>query len=235
MLKFLKSKTLFIVIALLFVLFNVLFFSIADLKAAKLSMWLGYGFITFSFVVMACIALLFKMKTLNSLTAVMPMYTFTLIYFLVTVVANAVMMGINFDSYIAPVVTNVVLIILYAIAFLIAYKSFSRVDDNQQMMKERAQKKMFSFMQVQSLSGLTDDVDIVKAIKRLKETTDMSSPASTPATEPFEAEFNNKISLIQMHLSGEYDKQEILKELDEANRILKQRNQTLMMSQSYGR
>lgn len=232
MLKFLKSKTLFIVIALLFVLFNVLFFSIANLKTAKLSMWLGYGFITFSFVVMALIALFFKMKSANSLTAVGPIYTFTLVYFLVTVVANAVMMGFNFNNYIAPVVTNVVLVILYAIVLLIAFKSFSRVDDNQKMMKERAQKKMFSFVQVQSLSGLTDDADIVRAIKKLKETVDFSSPASTPATEPFEMEFNNKISLIQMHLSGEYDKQEILKELEEANRILKQRNQTLMMSQS---
>ena len=68
--NFIKSKTPFIIILLGFVLFNMLYFVTTNLPNANASKWIGYAFITLSFIVMGSISLFLTLKSKNTMTTI---------------------------------------------------------------------------------------------------------------------------------------------------------------------
>lgn len=228
--NFIKSKTPFLIVCLGFVLFNMLYFVTTNLPNANASKWIGYAFITLSFIVMGAIALLLNLKSKNAMTTIWPLMYATVGYFAVSFFVNSILMIVNGDGKKGPLVLNFIILILYAVVFLVSFKSFSRVADNTAVREERVAKLRELSVKVNALTFLTKDEEIKKAILKVKEDIDYSSSAGTAATATYEQQLEDCVVTIQTLLGANCDTAAVLEAVTSMANILKIRNQILMGS-----
>ena len=228
--NFIKTKTPFIIVCLGFVLFNMLYFVTTNLPNANASKWIGYAFITISFIVMGAIALLLNLKSKNTMTTIWPLMYATVGYFAVSFLVNSILMIVNGDGKKGPLVLNFIIIILYAVVFLISFKSFSRVADNTAVREARVAQLRELSVKVNALTFLAKDEEVKKAILKLKEDIDYSSSAGTAATASYEKQLEDYVITIQTLLAANGDPAAVLEAVSTMANILKVRNQMLMVT-----
>ena len=78
------------------------------------------------------------------------------------------------------------------------------------------------------MKDLTEDEEIIKELDKLQDDVNYSSTAGNSATAEKEVMFGEKIEELNSLLSSGADKEEVMKGIKEASRILKVRNQLLM-------
>lgn len=226
---FIKKKTPFLIVCLLFILFNLLFFVLVPYDTAKVSIWLSYAFLVVAFLIVGCITLFLKLENKRNMTTLIPLFYATVFYFALTLVANVILMLVNSENATPDVVINAVILILFAITFLLAYKSFGRVADNSARQTARVQALRELSVKVNSLTFFTKDADVVNAIRKLKADVDDSSSAGTEASRTYEEQFAEQIETIRVLLTSGAEKDAVLAAVEAAGNLLKVRNQMLMI------
>lgn len=228
--NFIKTKTPLLIVCLIFLLFNILFFVCVPLQDGKAGVWIGYSFIVVSFLIFGGLAGFFHLKSKNTLTTIWPLMYSTSGYFVLSLILNIILIIVNSENVTVGIVLNVVLLIFYAIAFLISFKSFLRVSDNTERREARVNELRSTEIKVNSLSFLTSDTEIKQAILKFKENVSYSSSAKTEEMEEYDQQLDEAIETIKQLLTTECGKDSILKAIEKAEQILKVRNQTLMVS-----
>lgn len=229
MLKFIRSKASTLIIAALFILFNVIFFLCVNLEESNASRWVAYGFIDLSFVIAICLTLFLKMPKGVFVDNAMPMISYTLTYFLINLIANIIFIAVNAETVIPAVIVNTIILVFYIILFIVAVSHISRVSE----VVEKRGKQISAFdgitVKVYSLKDMCADEEVKVAIEKLTERLRYSSSASTPKSAQYEQQLDQLTdSLVEM-IAGGADKDEIIKTVNKTNSVLSIRNHMLMM------
>ncbi len=226
--NFIKTKVPFIILCLVFALFNLLFFVLADLPLLNVGAWLGFGFICLAFILVGIFSLGFKLKSKSTMTTIWPMFYVCAGYLAVSLIANIIFMAVNPLNATACAVVNAIILVIAVALFLIAYKSFSRVSDNTEKRETRVVALREMSVKVNALNFLAQDDDVKKVIKKLKEDLDYSTSAGNAASASYEEKFADQIETINTLLIAKADKEAVLEALDVAANLLKVRNQMIM-------
>lgn len=229
--KFLKKNTVLICIAALFVIYNVIFWAIVaqNIQSHHAGTWVGYGFIVLGFVFCALITFI-KIGHRNNETSAIPMYAASMFYLIASFVGNLIVIFVNSENITGSLVFNIILLMLYVIGLVIAYKSFSRVKDN----TEKREQRMFDWRMMENKANmnvnLCEDPEIKEELKKLKEDISYSSSASNPSTIDLETQLSTQLDYIKSLLDNEANAEELKKAIKRAGVLLQSRNQMVMVA-----
>ena len=232
MANFLKTKTPLIIDIIVFAVYQILFWVIAgpNVKNCNPVVWVGYGFLFIPFIVFGLLTLL-KLSSQNAMTSIVPLFLATVIYFIISLIVNLIFMCVNSkDGVTAAIILNIIFILIYAIMMVVAYKIFSRVNDNTKVRETRMRELREVAIKVNALTFLTKEEEIIMAIKALKKNIDNSSSAGNEKTQDSEKEFEEQIDAIKTMIVSGYAKDDILNAINAAEGLLKARNAILLAS-----
>ena len=231
--KFITGRVPLILVGIALLILNVVFWPIVGPKldgdTIKSSLWVGYGFLTGAFVIVGATTFI-KIHNKNVVTSLAPIFLVTMSYFVLAIILNVICMIINTDEIIAQIVINAVLILLFVAALIIAYKHFSRVNDNTAKREERMEGWRMVSINISSLLAFATDEEVKAALKKLKENVDYSSSHGNEKTKAIEEELNEQIITIKSMLKNGSEKDTTLKAIAVAEALLKNRNQFLMVT-----
>ncbi len=227
--KFIKTNFVFILICLFFALFNIIFFVASDLQNMNLGGWLGYTFVDLSFIAVAVLSMVFKLKSLNLITALLPMSIASGVYLIASVFANSILILVNSTKAVIPIILNSIILAVFAAVLIVVYKLIPHTEDNSAKIQTRMANLRELSVKTNALTFLTKDDDILTAIRKLKETLNYSSSAGNRSSAPYEEKFVAQLETVEMLLVEHSDKESVLAALETANNLWKVRNQMLMV------
>ena len=227
--KFLTSRVPLLLVIISLALFNVVFWAIVGkhIDALHIGLWIAYGFLTTAFVVVGAVTFI-PVKNKNTIASFSLIFIVTTAFLGLSLLINIIVMAVNSDDFVWPLVLNAIVLFVYMAAMLIAYKHLSRVDDNTVARETRMRDWRTVSINVTGLFNLTDDAEVLAALKKFREDIDCSSTASSEATKETEKELDEQIITIKSLLKAGSDKETVLKAIRVAGGILKTRNQLLM-------
>lgn len=228
--KILTSRVPLLLVIICFAILNCVFWPIAapSLSASKATLWIGYGFLTGTFVIVALMTFI-KVYNKNTVTSLAPIFLVTTGYLTLSAIINIIAMALNSENYIWALVTNFILLLLFVAAFLVANKHFARVNENTARRETRVRDWRMTAVDVSGLIAFSSDDEVTAALKKLKEDIEYSSSASSEKTKNVEEELDEQIITIKSMLKNNMDKETVLKAIHVAESILKNRNQILMV------
>lgn len=230
--KLFSSKLAFIISLIVFVVFNALFFIIAGstgaLKHMKAGMWVSFAFLEVTFIIICCMTLFLKAKSGSSVTALIPVYSIFGGYVVISFVANLIMLFATGKLWQIPLIINILIHAAFFILFFIKVRYLSSVNAKTEHKNAKVQELRQTTIKVNSLIYLAKDEEVKKAIRKLKETLDYSSPMSTPECAEYEQQLAEMIDTLKTLLSTDSDSETILSAVAEAENVLRIRNQMLM-------
>ena len=228
--KKIKNRFLtLIIIGLVFVLWNVLVFTIADLKNVKGNFWCSYAFITLAFLALAGITFSFKLSNNVIFSTITPSIIFSYVYFAISFVMNTIIM-IFFsekESVKACIILNIILLILFIIVEIVGYMGFSHIKEDQQKTDAKVKNLRTLSVKVGALEYMTNDITVKREITKLKEAISYSDPMGTADTVDSENEIENKIEVIKICLAENCDTEKVLSAIKDTMSALNVRNELL--------
>ena len=227
--KFFKTKTPLILVALLLVLFNVIFWVSVKPAEANATVWVGYAFLTLAIIILGAMTFIFKLKSDTTMTTLVAVLYLAIGYFAVAFILNLILMLVNGEKATAGIILNVIVLILFAAIFVILYRSFSRVQDNTAAREKRMRELRMTGVKVSGLTYLTTDQEIIAAIRKFKDNIDNSSSRGNENTQAIEEQLDQQIDIIRTLLTNGADNEAVLRALRGAEGLLKQRNQLLII------
>lgn len=227
--KFFKTKTPLILVALLLILFNVIFWVSVKPAEANATVWVGYAFLTLAIIILGAMTFIFKLKSDTTMTTLVAVLYLAMGYFAVAFILNLILMLVNGEKATAGIILNVIVLILFAAIFVILYRSFSRVQDNTAAREKRMRELRMTSVKVSGLTYLTTDQEIIAAIRKFKDDIDNSSSRGNENTQAIEEQLDQQIDIIRTLLTNGADNEAVLRALRGAEGLLKQRNQLLII------
>jgi hypothetical protein len=192
-----SKKSVIAVYAIVFVVFNVLYFAIPFNKTAStwvcygaslLSIILGYGITEYAFK---------NTDTLQSKVYGFPVFRIGYIYFAVQTVFSIIMFGINAYKEVPAWVAVVfsVLILAGALIGVIATDNTRDVIEKQEQ-QDRAKTKAITYfkLDVDNLVDMCSDGELKKRIEKLADTLKYSDPVSADELRALENQISNEIA-----------------------------------------
>lgn len=234
--KIVDSKISLIVIGLLFALFHVIYWPIVctgdpqRILGLQAMHWIGFAFINVGFCLLIAITFI-RGRAAGSFMAAMPVYLVATGYMLISLLMNSIFMGVNSDNVPVPIVLNAILLILCAVLFFICYKYFARVEN----LSEKQDKRMADWRilgtKVIALKGRNGDAEIEKAIVQMADDFNVSSTKTIPQSVQIEGDIEAALAELDEIIDDAEKKEEIVKLIAKVNRLLKNRNQIIMIAQ----
>lgn len=232
--KFLTTKTTLIIVGLVALLFNVIFWAIVGSalghdRAVRATLWISYAFVMVAFVVAAGVTFV-KPKTKNASIALIPFFYATLGYMGVTLVLNIIFMAINTNNevgWIFDLVLNAIAIIFFAIVLVLAYKHFSRVDDLLEKKHERVEKHFDLSGKVSSLLSLAENDEVKAALVDFRRSLNFSSSASNEKTAEADQKLAEELDNLEIMIKSNASVEEQLRAVKFAKVALDERNRAV--------
>ena len=233
--KFVESKIALIIVGLIFILFHVIFWSIAAtgdprrIEGFKAMLWLGFTFINIGFILVGAVTFI-RIRGAGNFTAAMPIFLITTGYFLVSLLMNSIFMGVNSDNIVVPIVLNAILLILAAVLWFVAYKYFARVEN----LSEKQDKRMADWRilgtKVINLKGRNGDEAIEASLLKMQDDFNASSSKTVAESVAIEGEIDEALSELDAIIDDPQKNEDIVKLITKINRLLKNRNQIIMIA-----
>lgn len=232
--KFLTTKTTLIIVGLVALLFNVIFWAIVGSalghnRDTYATLWISYAFVMVAFVVAAGVTFI-KPKTKNASIALIPFFYATLGYIGVTLVLNIIFMAINTNNevgWIFDLVLNAITIIFFAIVLVLAYKHFSRVDDLLEKKHERVEKHFDLSGKVSSLLSLAENDEVKAALVDFRRSLNFSSSASNEKTAEADQKLAEELDNLEIMIKSNASVEEQLRAVKFAKVALDERNRAV--------
>ena len=232
--KFITTKTTLIIVGLVALLFNVVFWAIVGSalghnRATGATLWSSYAFVMVAFVVAAGVTFV-KPKTKNASIALIPFFYATLGYMGVTLVLNIIFMAINTNKevgWIFDLVLNSIAIIFFAIVLVLAYKHFSRVDDLLEKKHERVEKHFDLSGKVSSLLSLAEHDEVKAALVDFRRSLNFSSSASNEKTAEADQKLAEELDNLEIMIKSNASVEEQLRAVKFAKVALDERNRAV--------
>lgn len=220
--------TSLIIVGIIFVLWNILVWTLSDLKDANVFFYCGYGFTCLAFLLMAGVFFFYKLDKNVIFSVLMPAYLLTLLYFAVTFIMDLIfMINLTGTNAKAVVIPNIIVVMLYAVAMVVAYFAVSRIGGNNKVIDQKVAALKLAAVQVGQIAAITQDADVKCSLSELREMVEYSDPMGVEGTAAMETEFSNKLSEIRMLVEEGYAKDLILQKIKTAQNKLRERNEIL--------
>lgn len=220
--------TSLIVVGIIFVVWNILVWTLSDLKEANVFFYCGYGFTVLAFLIVAGVPFLFRMSKNGTFNVVFPAYIVTGIYFCIAFILNMIYMIISVKTNAkAVVIPNVIILLLYVALMFILYFAFSHIVGHNKVIDEKVYTLKRTVVEIGQIAAIAQDPEVKKQLLELKEMADYSDPLGVSGTASLENEFSNKIAEIRMLVEGAYEKDLIVNKIKMAQNKLRERNELL--------
>lgn len=232
--KFLQGNTGKLIVGIGAAAFNIVFWVIilaaVNINNTHATLWVSYGFIMLSFLVL--LGLMFiPIKNRLSGHTLNGLYGVTALYMGFTLLLGIIFMCVNTNEkggVIPAVVLNVLLLLAYAALALIFIKRFSKVQANDIKREEQMRDLKLAMVKVTAVSNQAEDPEVKAELIKLRTRLNNSSSAGNEHTQEYDKQFEDQINVIQDMLNAGVEKEQVLKAVKEASNILTTRNQILL-------
>lgn len=217
----LSLDTVFIIV------FVVFFFMLADTAECNTSVWISFGTILFSYIMLLCTPVFVRKSSAQS-DYRRPLYVVSSTYFSISFVMGLIIILVNPEDYKATMLINVALLGIYAIVLL------TNLLANEHIAEQEA-KRDIELKYVKEASAtlkiIMDSVKDYNTIKRIEAAYDLisTSPAnSSPGVKYLEESIIQEIAdLVEMNPSS--DKERIISSIDVIISMATKRNAKLQL------
>lgn len=219
------NKLSLIIIGVIFALWNLIVFTCFKFKTAQAPFWFSYAFVTISFVVSCVVALLIVMKKGDTLNNLVPFYSMTYLYLIVTFVLNNIfMMFSGIKSVLVPVLPNAVIIVAFVIVFVMVYMGASHIKEHGNYVASKVSNIKEMAYSINALTYKTSDSKVKSKLTALRDKVRISDPLSGERAVEIEEEIKAQIETISSLICTEADSTTIIGAIDDAYNMVKLRN-----------
>ena len=220
--------TALIVEGILFVIWNILVWTLADLDKADVFFYCGYGFTFLAFVLTAAALFFLKLGKNVIFSVLTASYIVSAGYFVIAFVMNAIFMGISDGTNAkAVVIPNVIVLLLYIAAMVVAYLAISHIGGNNKVIDNKVAALKTTAIEIGQIAAIAEDDGLKKALLSLREAVEYSDPMGVEGTAAAEDDFKKKIVEIRVLVEGKYDTEVIAGKISAAQNKLRERNELL--------
>ena len=218
-----KKRTLWIIMDLIFlIVFNVVFF-VAGGTNHPLSVWLAYGFIHFSYIML--IVTPFFIRKSNAAVLGLSLYSISYFYFVLTFFVDLILIFVRAENYKPCLIINVILLGLYGIVLISnMLANESTIDSMERHEMELQYIKVCSA----KLKGLqnTGNKDLDKKVEKAYDLIHSSQAKSNNSVRDYELTVIDLIDALEQNIlksdyvAADTTLDKILRNADERNRRL---------------
>ena len=197
-----KKKTILYILLdlILLAVFNTVFFVVGGSEHVA-SVWISYGFIHFSYLMVLLTPLLIRKSSSSSVFG-LSLYSISIAYFFVVFVTGLIFIFVASESYKAALVTQVIVAGAYAIMLLINLIANEHTADSVERHEDEVVYIKDATSRIKLLIGKASDK---KANKEIEKAYDLlhSSPSRSVATvKLLEEEIKNKVADLEDAVSA---------------------------------
>jgi hypothetical protein len=161
-----NTKPLWIILDLIFlIIFNTIFFSVL-LQKQNIGIWISYGFIHFSYLMLLLTIFLIKKRTSSTIFG-FSLFSISTIYFLTELVVGIVFLALSLDKFHITLIVQVCLAGLYGIILI----SNMIANEHTAASEERRQKEIFfikdAISKLKIILSKIDDATIRKKVEKV--------------------------------------------------------------------
>ena len=233
--KFVTGRLGLILIGLLFLLFHIIFWPIvatgnpARITGLRTDCWLGFVFINVAFLLMAATTFIRPKAGAASGVALAGVYFIPAVYLFINLLMNTIIMCVNQENIVVPIVLNAILLVLAAMLWFVAFKILARLEGQGAAQEARMFDWRMMTVKAIALKNRSADAEINALVEKFADTVKNSSSRSVPESVQAEADLEEAIAQLDAIIEDGERKDDILKAIDKVNRLLKTRNQIIMM------
>lgn len=214
--------------AIIFVVWNVLSWTLTNLEEANVYFYCGYGFMFLAFLLTAAVTFYFKISKNVIFSVLTPLYIANAVYFFISLIMNSIFMGIaKGANAVAVVVPNVIVLILYVVAIAISYLGVSHISENNKVIDQKVAQLKITAIEIGQIASIATDVNVKNALLELKDAVEYSDPIGVSGTKDAENDFSFKVSEIRSLIENEYPSEDIQRKIYSAKLKLRERNELL--------
>lgn len=222
-----KKRILWILLDLVFlIIFNTIFFLLGGVHN-KSSVWVAYGFIHFSYIMLLFTPSLCKRRT-EQIEMRLSVDSVSLLYFWVTFVIGVVFIIVKPDTVKICAVANVVITGVYAIVLLTSLLANEYTADNLDIHDEELDYVKRGSTELRALIDLVNDKKTAKQVEFLYDLIYSSPVKSHPSVKAYERNVLALIEQLRTDIANE-DDTNIYSTMDKIKENAELRNRKLQM------
>ncbi len=224
-----KKTVLWILLDLIFlIVFNTVFF-VAGGTEHPASVWISYGFIHFSYIMVILTPFLIR-KSSSAAVFGFSLYSISSAYFMIEFVVGLIFVLLRLESYKPALIVQIIIAGLYAIMLISNLLANESTADS--IEKHEAEVDYIKTTSAK-VKGLMDRMSDKKANKQIEKLYDMlhASPAkSSPAVKDIEIEIADRVEGLEVKVRKDLA-EDVIKICDEIISLAEERNRTLQANQ----
>lgn len=230
-----KVKNRFLVVtvlAIFFVIWNILVFVCADLDSVGKVFWGAYAFTVFAFLLTGAAICVMKFKSNVNFSTLFPLYLVTSVYFAIAFLVNLIIMLAfgDVNKLTATVVINVIVLLIAVAAFIMFFMGSNHVAEVRKEVYTKVGNLRMLGATVGSLQYSVKDEEVRKKIRALQESIRYSSPSGNQATAQIEQDVESQVEIIKSLVASGAPSADIIDAVEQAIGLVKSRNALLMAS-----
>lgn len=190
-----------VIYAIIFAVFNLLVFVIANEKNGVF--WMSYAFMCIAFIVQIA-SMLLALRSLETETVFMgiPLASISLYYFFAAIFVGAVFMFFQNAPFKLALVLQILILAIYVVIAIMALMSRNVVQDVNDNLKENVEAIKTLVVDVDVFIPQVNDPALKKSLKKLSETIKYSDPMSNAAVADIEEQIMQKVNELRINIEN---------------------------------
>ena len=222
-----KKSTLWIILDLIFLaVFNTVFF-VAGGSEHTASVWLSYGFIHFSYV-MVIITPLLTRKSSSADVFGFSLYSISSTYFIVEFITGLIFIFINSESYKSALIVQIIIAGIYGILLISHLIANETTADNIERHEYEVAYIKNATSKVKSYIGKSNNRNVNREIEKLYDLLHSSPTKSNVTVRSLEIEISNKIATLEDAILSS-NQENIIAVCGEITLLIEERNRKIRM------
>lgn len=190
-----------VIYAIIFAVFNLLVFVIANEKNGVF--WMSYAFMCIAFIVQIA-SMLLALRSLETETVFMgiPLASLSLYYFFAAIFVGAVFMFFQNAPFKLALVLQILILAIYVVIAIMALMSRNVVQDVNDNLKENVEAIKTLVVDVDVFIPQVNDLALKKSLKKLSETIKYSDPMSNAAVADIEEQIMQTVNELRINIEN---------------------------------
>ena len=190
-----------VIYAIIFAVFNLLVFVIANEKNGVF--WMSYAFMCIAFIVQIA-SMLLALRSLETETVFMgiPLASLSLYYFFAAIFVGAVFMFFQNAPFKLALVLQILILEIYVVIAIMALMSRNVVQDVNDNLKENVEAIKTLVVDVDVFIPQVNDPALKKSLKKLSETIKYSDPMSNAAVADIEEQIMQTVNELRINIEN---------------------------------
>ena len=190
-----------VIYAIIFAVFNLLVFVIANEKNGVF--WMSYAFMCIAFIVQIA-SMLLALRSLETETVFMgiPLASLSLYYFFAAIFVGAVFMFFQNAPFKLALVLQILILAIYVVIAIMALMSRNVVQDVNDNLKENVEAIKTLVVDVDVFIPQVNDPALKKSLKKLSEIIKYSDPMSNAAVADIEEQIMQTVNELRINIEN---------------------------------